>query len=134
MMSQKEIVLWLHHLIFTELTSRKWKCLLLSLYLPWIIHHFLLVDLKFAENIIKKLFLSSAGTPPPAYQPHDDNQPHNQQQTVNIQHCSNHGNQPRRPPPTPMDTMPSGGNRLILIELFYTSKIEEIISMESICL
>ena len=46
-----------------------------------------------------------AGTPPPAYQQHEDNQ-HNQhsQQTVNLQH----GSSQRRPPPTPMDTLPSG--------------------------
>lgn len=50
------------------------------------------------------LYTITAGTPPPAYQPHDDNShnPHSQQ-TVNLQHGT------RRPPPTPMDTMPSGG-------------------------
>ena len=52
------------------------------------------------------LTLFLAGTPPPAYQQHEDNQ-HNQhsQQTVNLQH----GSSQRRPPPTPMDTLPSGG-------------------------
>ncbi|XP_069131166.1 mothers against decapentaplegic homolog 5-like isoform X3 [Argopecten irradians] len=46
---------------------------------------------------------SSAGTPPPAYQPHDDNS-----QNMNMQHANQNRNPVRGPQqPTPMDTMPT---------------------------